>query len=164
MQDFSLLGAVFSAEQCAAVISERGQLISTTGEFSLRQHWAAPAWAVDVFVAAVARCVDLKGTWLNVPTIQLFEDPPGYTIRPHVDTSANMNLNAQVYLTEHPGALGTAAWIDGKEVLAPYRAGSGYVLWHPNRITHGMIKTVPPGHTRWSMYASWRTQEVEVDY
>ena len=159
---FVKLEDFFSAKECREWISWAEQRqpdrITAIGEHMTRQHYTVESPQLEQAVEEIVQRIVQRPIWWNGAG-QLFEDPPGWIIEEHRDTSPNMCVNFQVYLTGGVPTLGTVARINGAQVLAEYAPGSGYVLVDPHKISHGMIKPVPPGHVRWSYYASWRFTE-----
>jgi len=96
---------------------------------------------------------DLFGKSLKLTGIQLWQDNEGYTIAPHVDNE-RVGYSIQIYLTEGIDHLGTHFFSD-TTVEIPYIVNTGYVTSMAQRIKHGMTKSVPKNHVRYSVYAIW---------
>ena len=130
------------------------------------------AWHLDTdkfdlidYITSVVQNKTSRKIFPNISTFQLWEDPPGYINTIHKDLSSDMDINIQIYLDNDPSNIGTCAFID-QEMFGPvpYVKNCGYILFEPHFISHGMIKKVPQGVTRRSLYLSWRYNETGKDY
>jgi len=156
-----------SADECTQMIdSVQGTtpVDRTPRDRPLRLHYSWQDPQLILRATSLVRSLVSAPLWCNTPTAQIFCDPAGYTIAPHVDTSANMWVNLQIYLTGGAEPLATHSVIDGVEYSADYAVGSGYVLVGADHYYHGMHHTVPEGHTRWSWYCSWRREETVYEW
>jgi len=98
-----------------------------------------------------------KTLYQNSP--QLWKDGPGYLNVPHRDISPNLTVNIQVYLSDSVDSnIGT--WCVENELWhgVPYQCNTGYILFNPTQIEHGM--RYPVTDQRLSLYQSYRATEV----
>ena len=93
---------------------------------------------------------------------QLWEDTPGYINEPHCDVSPNLVVNVQVYLSNSSADnIGTGCSLDDKWHSVPYQANTGYVMFNPTQVKHGM--QYPVIDQRRSLYQSYRATVVASD-
>ena len=93
---------------------------------------------------------------------QLWQDPPGYLNEPHCDFSPNLVVNIQVYLGHSvTDNIGTCCFDDGTWQQVPYRCNTGYMMFNPTQVQHGMQN--PVVDLRRSLYQSYRATEVASD-
>ena len=93
---------------------------------------------------------------------QLWQDPPGYLNEPHQDFSPNLVVNIQVYLGDSvTDNIGTCCFDDGVWHRVPYQCNSGYVMFNPTQVHHGMQN--PVVDQRRSLYQSYRATEIASD-
>ena len=86
--------------------------------------------------------------------LQIWKDLPGYYLKSHVDNS-RIVYSLQVYLSTGIDQLGTHFYHNGITVEIPYKINTGYVTDAGQTLKHGLAKSVPDGHTRYSIYAIW---------
>lgn len=86
--------------------------------------------------------------------LQIWKDTAGYLIGKHVDNS-RVGYSLQIYLTTDIDNLGTYFYDNDCVVEIPYKQNAGYVTDAAQNIVHGMVRAVPPGHTRLSIYGTW---------
>ena len=97
--------------------------------------------------------------WQNTP--QLWRDTPGYLNSLHKDFSPNLSINVQVYLSDGNSNQGTWTQIDDKWYGINYRKNSGYIMFNPTDMIHGM--RYPVVDHRMSLYQSFRTTSTASD-
>lgn len=86
---------------------------------------------------------------------QLWLDSNGYCNDVHVDSSPNLAVNVQIYLTDNEEKIGTYCFDNDQWHSVPYRYNCGYVMIKPTTLLHGMKHTVK--HRRLSLYQSFRS-------
>jgi hypothetical protein len=105
---------------------------------------------------------DKLSTVLYQNSPQLWQDSPGYLNVPHCDFSPNLTLNLQVYLSDSVDAnIGTWCVENGAWHGVPYQCNTGYILFNPTQIEHGM--RYPVTDQRRSLYQSYRATEIASD-
>ena len=133
----------------------------------VRKAWHLGTDKFDLidYITSVVQDKTSRKIFPNISTFQLWEDPPGYINTIHKDSSSDMDINIQIYLGNDHSNIGTCAFID-QEMFGPvpYKNNCGYILFEPHSKPHGMIKKVPQGVTRRSLYLSWRYNETGKDY
>jgi len=90
---------------------------------------------------------------------QLWQDGPGYLNVPHCDFSPNLTVNIQVYLSNSVDTdIGTWCVENDSWYGVPYQCNTGYLLFNPTQIEHGM--RYPVADQRSSLYQSYRATEI----
>jgi len=97
--------------------------------------------------------------WQNTP--QLWADTPGYLNALHKDFSPNLSINVQVYLSDGNSNQGTWTQIDDEWYGINYCKNSGYIMFNPTNMVHGM--RYPVIDRRMSLYQSFRTTSTASD-
>jgi hypothetical protein len=93
---------------------------------------------------------------------QLWQDNPGYLNEPHRDISPNLTVNIQIYLSDSvTDEIGTWCFDQGAWQGVPYQCNSGYIMFNPTRLEHGMKH--PVVDQRRSLYQSYRATEIASD-
>lgn len=103
-------------------------------------------------VAEFAQGVTNRTLYQNSP--QLWEDGPGYINVIHRDTSPNLSVNVQVYLSDSMENMGTHCFKDNTWYSVPYKLNHGYIMIDPTKLLHGM--KYPVVGQRRSLYQSYR--------
>lgn len=103
---------------------------------------------------AVEFIQQLTGRKLYQNSPQLWEDPIGYMNSIHCDTSPNLSVNIQVYLSDSVENIGTHCFKDDTWYSVPYRLNHGYIMIDPTELMHGMKH--PVVDQRRSLYQSYR--------
>jgi hypothetical protein len=93
---------------------------------------------------------------------QLWQDGPGYLNTPHTDISPNLTVNIQIYLSNSiVDNIGTWCFDQGAWHGVPYQYNTGYVMFNPTQLEHGMKH--PVVDQRCSLYQSYRATEIASD-
>ena len=118
---------------------------------------------VDLALRPIVTQAELRlGCQLYQNTTQLWLDGPGYLNQPHRDFSPNLVVNIQVYLTDSVTTnIGTGCWDQGQWHSVPYARNTGYVMFNPTGLEHGMQH--PVQDRRLSLYQSYRATEIASD-
>lgn len=103
----------------------------------------------------------LTGRHLYQNSPQLWQDSPGYLNVMHCDTSRNLSVNVQVYLSNGDECIGTHCLKDDVWHSVPYRLNHGYIMIDPTELLHGM--KYPVRDQRRSLYQSYRDFPDPVD-
>ena len=85
--------------------------------------------------------------------IQIWRDREGYYFGYHTDDPA-IDTSLQVYLFEGPANCGTTFFNDGSRYVITFYHNTGY-LCTSHQVPHETTTPVPPGVTRYSLYAHW---------
>ena len=96
----------------------------------------------------------ITGRTLYQNSPQLWEDGPGYLNAIHCDTSPNLSVNVQVYLSNSVENIGTHCFKDNTWYSVPYQLNHGYIMLDPTKLLHGM--RYPVVDQRRSLYQSYR--------
>jgi hypothetical protein len=92
---------------------------------------------------------------------QLWEDSPGYINVIHYDTSPNLSVNIQIYLSDSVENIGTHCFKDDTWYSVPYKLNCGYVMIDPTTLLHGT--KYPVVDQRRSLYQSYRATPNQSD-
>jgi hypothetical protein len=104
---------------------------------------------------------NITGQTLYQNSPQLWEDGPGYVNVIHYDTSPNLSVNVQVYLSNSVENIGTHCFKNNTWYSVPYRLNHGYIMTDPTKLLHGT--RYPVVDHRRSLYQSYRDQPTQVD-
>ena len=104
---------------------------------------------------------DTIGRTLYQNSPQLWEDSPGYINVIHYDTSPNLSVNVQIYLSDSVENIGTHCFKDNTWYSVPYKLNYGYIMVDPTKLLHGT--KYPVIDQRRSLYQSYRDQPTQVD-
>jgi hypothetical protein len=92
---------------------------------------------------------------------QLWEDAPGYINVVHYDTSPNLSVNIQIYLSNSVENIGTHCFKDEIWYSVPYKLNYGYIMIDPTKLLHGT--KYPVVDRRRSLYQSYRATPDQSD-
>lgn len=109
------------------------------------------AWKDDGlldYVWGLINQLDFSRFGLRFVTVSLWKDQHPYFIAEHTDND-RVRAAMQIYLNDGPRNLGT--WFGDIEI--PYISNTGYIMDNRGALPHGMKTVVPPGFTRYSIYA-----------
>ncbi len=104
---------------------------------------------------------NIIGRTLYQNSPQLWEDSPGYINVIHCDTSPNLSVNIQIYLSNSVENIGTHCFKDDTWYSVPYKLNCGYIMVDPTKLLHGT--KYPVVDQRRSLYQSYRDQPTQVD-
>jgi hypothetical protein len=94
--------------------------------------------------------------------ISVWRDIYPYTIETHRD-NPEINIAVQIYLSGNGSELGTKFNYDNQVIQTPYTKDSGYIQDNTDdRTNHYFDSTIPPDHTRYSLYAIWGKHKKSV--
>jgi len=118
------------------------------------------AYAINESLSDVVKFAEnklAKSLYQNSP--QLWQDGPGYLNVPHCDFSPNLTVNIQVYLSDSiDNKIGTWCVENNSWHGVLYQYNTGYVLFNPTQIEHGM--RYPVTDQRRSLYQSYRATKI----
>lgn len=99
----------------------------------------------------------LTDNFTGITAIELWRDPPGYNNDYHYDDPAVRNIMIVYLETNSDPNLGTG-YIEhnGTKFQEVYSANNGIIVLGSNKIKHGMVGSVPPNTTRYTMYVNWK--------
>jgi hypothetical protein len=103
----------------------------------------------------------MTGRTLYQNSPQLWEDGPGYINVIHYDTSPNLSVNIQIYLSNSVENIGTHCFKDDIWYSVPYKLNHGYIMIDPTTLLHGT--KYPVIDQRRSLYQSYRTTPNQSD-
>ena len=85
--------------------------------------------------------------------LQIWRDTPGYYFGKHTD-HAKIDTSLQLYLFESDPCCGTTFFVNGTRFTIGFFNNIGYVCTS-HQVPHETTTPVPPGVTRYSLYAHW---------
>lgn len=91
--------------------------------------------------------------------VDFWVDGPGYIIPPHFDGGEyHSSIQIYVLLSDTTVELGTTVYNkDKKELFSiPYSDNCGYFFTNTHQTLHGMLKPVPPGMIRCSVFSRYK--------
>jgi hypothetical protein len=91
--------------------------------------------------------------------VDFWVDGPGYVIPPHFDAGEYHNsIQIYVLLSDSTAELGTTVYDKNQKELfsIPYSDNCGYFFTNTHQTLHGMLKPVPPGMIRCSVFSRYK--------
>lgn len=172
--DFYQISDVFPTDTLKKLIKEFGKssqwdtLTATDKQGIVRHQYGVlinDPLSADIYTGlrpAIEFAEQLVGHKLYQNSPQLWEDSVGYVNEVHYDTSPNLKVNIQVYLSNSSvDNIGTHMFRDETWYSVPYRLNTGYIMINPTQNLHGT--RYPVIDVRRSLYQSFRITEQQVD-
>lgn len=103
---------------------------------------------------ALYKIIQQIDTDIDIISIELWRDYPGYTNADHYDAPDVGNIMI-LYFGNGSDDLGTR-WYDPDEFIVPYKINTGLILLNSSQILHGLQGEVVECDYRRAMYVNWR--------